>query len=151
MRRRHLGLWGRRLVRRRRGLLRLPLGRRLLGRLDGGWVGSPGRRVSASFWWLLVLTLVVVWGRNLLLNTDRYVQTVEPLASNAGVQNTVIAAVDAQFQGRIDLKSVLDLVLLPRRGAGVGASVAGCGGFVGEYGHHRVRAKRCVQKRCGRR
>ena len=62
----------------------------------------------------LVLTPVVVWGRNLLLNTDRYVQTVEPLASNPGVQNTVIAAVDAQFQGRIDLKSVLDPVLPPR-------------------------------------
>ena len=41
-------------------------------------------------------------------------QTVEPLASNPGVQNTVIAAVDAQFQGRIDLKSVLDPVLPPR-------------------------------------
>jgi hypothetical protein len=62
----------------------------------------------------LVLTPVVVWGRNLLLNTDRYVQTVDPLASNPGVQNTVIAAVDAQFQGRIDLKSVLDPVLPPR-------------------------------------
>jgi LPXTG-motif cell wall-anchored protein len=62
----------------------------------------------------LVLTPVVVWGRNLLLNTDRYVQTMEPLASNPGVQNTVIAAVDAQFQGRLDLKSVLDPVLPPR-------------------------------------
>jgi hypothetical protein len=36
------------------------------------------------------------------------------VASNPGVQNTVIAAVDAQFQGRIDLKSVLDPVLPPR-------------------------------------
>jgi LPXTG-motif cell wall-anchored protein len=62
----------------------------------------------------LVLTPVVIWSRNLLLNTDRYVQTVEPLASNPGVQNTVIAAVDAQFQGRLDLKSVLDPVLPPR-------------------------------------
>ncbi len=62
----------------------------------------------------LVLTPVVVWSRNLILNTDRYVQTVEPLASNPGVQNTVIAAVDAQFQDRIDLKSVLDPVLPPR-------------------------------------
>ena len=41
-------------------------------------------------------------------------QTVDPLASNPGVQNTVIAAVDAQFQGHIDLKSVLDPVLPPR-------------------------------------
>jgi LPXTG-motif cell wall-anchored protein len=56
----------------------------------------------------------VIWGRNLVLNTDRYVQTMEPLASNPGVQSTVIAAVDAQFQDRIDLKSVLDPVLPPR-------------------------------------
>jgi LPXTG-motif cell wall-anchored protein len=62
----------------------------------------------------LVLTPVVIWGRNLVLNTDRYVQTMEPLASNPGVQSTVIAAVDAQFQDRIDLKSVLDPVLPPR-------------------------------------
>jgi LPXTG-motif cell wall-anchored protein len=62
----------------------------------------------------LVLTPVVIWGRNLVLNTDRYVQTMEPLASDPGVQNTVIAAVDAQFQDRIDLKSVLDPVLPPR-------------------------------------
>jgi LPXTG-motif cell wall-anchored protein len=62
----------------------------------------------------LVLTPVVVWSRNLILNTDRYVQTMEPLASNPGVQNTVIAAVDAQFQDRLDLKSVLDPVLPPR-------------------------------------
>ena len=34
-------------------------------------------------------------------------------ARHPGVQNTVIAAVDAQFQGRIDLKSVLDPVLPP--------------------------------------
>ena len=62
----------------------------------------------------LVLTPVVIWGRNLLLNTDRYVQTVEPLASNPGLQNAVIAAVNAQFQDRIDIKSALDPVLPPR-------------------------------------
>ena len=62
----------------------------------------------------LVLTPVVIWGRNLLLNTDRYVQTVEPLASNPGVQNAVIAAVNTQFQDRIDIKSTIDPVLPPR-------------------------------------
>src|SRR5215468_3518619 len=62
----------------------------------------------------LVLTPVVIWGRNLLLNTDRYVQTVEPLASNPGVQNAVIAAVNTQFQDRIDIRSAIDPVLPPR-------------------------------------
>ena len=38
----------------------------------------------------------------------------EPLASNPGVQNTVVAAVDAQFQDRLDIKSALDPVLPPR-------------------------------------
>ena len=88
-------------------------------RSAGARVGGIARSAGVSIILVLgviclVLTPVVVWGRNLLLNTDRYVQTVEPLAGNAGVQNTVIAAVDAQFQGRIDLKSVLDPVLPPR-------------------------------------
>ncbi len=88
-------------------------------RSAGARVGGIARSAGVSIILVLsviclVLTPVVVWGRNLLLNTDRYVQTVEPLASNPGVQNTVIAAVDAQFQGRIDLKSVLDPVLPPR-------------------------------------
>ena len=88
-------------------------------RSAGARVGGIARSAGISIILVLsviclVLTPVVVWGRNLLLNTDRYVQTVEPLASNPGVQNTVIAAVDAQFQGRIDLKSVLDPVLPPR-------------------------------------
>jgi LPXTG-motif cell wall-anchored protein len=89
--------------------------RRSAGRRVAGIARSAGISIILVLSVIcLVLTPVVVWGRNLLLNTDRYVQTVEPLASNPGVQNTVIAAVDAQFQGRIDLKSVLDPVLPPR-------------------------------------
>ena len=89
--------------------------RRSAGARVGGIARSAGISIILVLSVIcLVLTPVVVWGRNLLLNTDRYVQTVEPLASNPGVQNTVIAAVDTQFQGRLDLKSVLDPVLPPR-------------------------------------
>jgi LPXTG-motif cell wall-anchored protein len=62
----------------------------------------------------LVLTPVVIWGRNLLLNTDRYVQTVEPLARDPGVQNAVIATIDAQFKDRVDISPLLNEVLPPR-------------------------------------
>jgi LPXTG-motif cell wall-anchored protein len=62
----------------------------------------------------LVLSPVAIWGRNLILNTDRYVQTVTPLAADTGVQNAVIAAVDRQVQANLDVPSLLADVLPPR-------------------------------------
>ncbi len=54
-----------------------------------------------------------VWGRNLLLNTDRYVSTVAPLASDPGVQQAVIKAVDTQFADKVDVKDFAASVLPP--------------------------------------
>ncbi|MGX7678981.1 hypothetical protein ACSMXN_08780 [Jatrophihabitans sp. DSM 45814] len=70
---------------------------------------------------LLVLTAVLatvsvpaIWGRNLVLNTDRYVQTLSPLASDPGVQAGVIKAIDTQFENNVDIKALLADVLPPR-------------------------------------
>lgn len=54
-----------------------------------------------------------IWGRNLVLNNDRYVQTLAPLASDPGVQNAVIAAVNAQFADKVDIASLAKDVLPP--------------------------------------
>lgn len=62
----------------------------------------------------LVLAPVAVWGRNLLLNTDRYVETLRPIASNPGMQDAVIRAVDNQVNAHLDVKSLLTDVLPPR-------------------------------------
>jgi LPXTG-motif cell wall-anchored protein len=62
----------------------------------------------------LVLSPVAIWGRNLVLNTDRYVETVTPLAADVGIQNAVIAAVNRQVQSKLDVSSLLADVLPPR-------------------------------------
>ncbi len=62
----------------------------------------------------LVLSPLAIWGRNLLLNTDRYVQTMAPLASNPGVQSAMVAAVDRQVEANLDVSSLVGGVLPPK-------------------------------------
>ena len=65
---------------------------------------------------VLCLTVmpVAIWARNLVLNTDRYVETMKPIAANAGVQNVVISAVDRRVDENLDVKALLADVLPPR-------------------------------------
>jgi hypothetical protein len=62
----------------------------------------------------LVLAPLTIWGRNLILNTDRYVATLKPIAGNAGVQDAVIAAVDRRVTENIDVTSLVQTSLPPR-------------------------------------
>ena len=62
----------------------------------------------------LVLMPLAIWGRNLVLNTDRYVETLTPIASNVGVQDAVISAVDRQVAANLDVKALVADVLPPR-------------------------------------
>lgn len=57
---------------------------------------------------------LAIWGRNLVLNTDRYVATLKPVASDPGVQDAIIRAVDNQVNSHIDVKSYISDVLPPR-------------------------------------
>jgi hypothetical protein len=61
-----------------------------------------------------LLSPVTVWGRNLVLNTDRYVKTLEPVASNPGVQQLVVNAVDKQVDAHVDVSTIVSQVLPPR-------------------------------------
>ncbi len=61
----------------------------------------------------LTVSVPAVWGRNLVLDTDRYVQTLTPLASDPGVQAAVVKAVDIQFQNHVDIRSTVQQVLPP--------------------------------------
>jgi hypothetical protein len=49
-----------------------------------------------------------------VLNTDRYVATLKPVASNAGVQDAVIKAVDNQVSANLDVKALVTGVLPPK-------------------------------------
>jgi LPXTG-motif cell wall-anchored protein len=87
---------------------------------------SPARRAgriarSSAAVILIVLGVLcftvaplAIWGRNLVLNTDRYVATLKPVASDPGVQDAIIRAVDNQVNAHIDIKSYISDVLPPR-------------------------------------
>ena len=62
----------------------------------------------------LTLSPLAIWGRNLILNTDRYVSTLEPLASNPGVQQGIVNVVTQQVHNNLDLSSYLNGNLPPR-------------------------------------
>jgi len=62
----------------------------------------------------LVIAPLAIWGRNLVLNTDRYVSTVSPLASDPAVQGAIIAAVDKQVDDNLDVSGLVGSVLPPR-------------------------------------
>jgi hypothetical protein len=70
----------------------------------------PGRIKRVSAWVLVVVacilavvSVVVVFARNQLLNTDTYVSTVAPLASNPAIQDQVATRVSEELIERTDL------------------------------------------------
>ncbi len=62
----------------------------------------------------LVLSPVAIWGRNLVLNTNHYVETVAPLVKNPGVQEVIVNQVDKQVQANLDVAAYVKQVLPPR-------------------------------------
>ena len=61
----------------------------------------------------LTLSVPAIWARNQVLNTDRYVATMEPLATNADVQASVEAAVNRQISARLDIEAFVEQALPP--------------------------------------
>jgi hypothetical protein len=63
---------------------------------------------------LAPLTVVSIWVRNQVLNTDRYVDTVTPLASNPDVINTAATEITNALFAKIDVESIAKKAL-PKR------------------------------------
>lgn len=59
---------------------------------------------------------VAVWGRNLVLDTDHYVQTLEPVGRDSGVQAAVIRLVDQQIDMHLDVTNLVKQALPGRAG-----------------------------------
>lgn len=93
--------------------------------------GSRAAHVTRSVIAVIAVTLglvcmtvspLAIWGRNLVLNTDRYVETLDPLASDPGVQAVVINLVSDSLSQRLDVSDrITDYV--PRIGQVVGPAV----------------------------
>lgn len=60
---------------------------------------------------MLTAAPVAMWARGTVLNTDRFVSTVAPLADEEGVQDAVIAAVNRAVSNRLDVSALLGGVL----------------------------------------
>ncbi|MFI5053513.1 MAG: hypothetical protein ACHQDE_04055, partial [Acidimicrobiia bacterium] len=69
---------------------------------------------------LIPLSAVALWSRNQLLNTDRYVETVSPLAGNADIQAAVATATVNALFAQVDAKSKIESAL-PSRADFLGA------------------------------
>jgi len=92
---------------------------------SGGVKDGPGRRRGRTIasWVLIVLacllailSVVVVYARNELLNTDTFVATVAPLAKDPNVQKTVATKVSDNLVARTDVEKKVKNALPARAG-----------------------------------
>ncbi len=86
--------------------------------------GVPRHRLRRIGSWVLlvlacilaVVSVFVVFARNQLLNTDTYVNTVAPLASNPAIQTQVAKQVSGNLIARTDVESRVKGALPPKAG-----------------------------------
>lgn len=89
---------------------------------SAGWLSTLGHGLRTTAVVLLVVlgtvcmtvTPLAIWGRNLVLNTDRYVETLKPVAQDPGMQDAIIAAVDRRVEAYVDVPAALDGLLPPQ-------------------------------------
>lgn len=81
--------------------------------------GGRGRRITVVV--LLVLACVLapiagtsIWLKNQVTNTDRYVRTVKPLASDPAIQSTIADDVTKALFTRVDIQARAQAALPPR-------------------------------------
>jgi hypothetical protein len=71
---------------------------------------------------LIPLSAVALWSRNQLLNTDRYVETVSPLASNADIQHAVATAAVNSLFDQVNAEDTIKAAL-PKRAEFLGGTL----------------------------
>jgi hypothetical protein len=78
------------------------------------WRGAGSGLLLTLGCGLAVLSLLALWLRGTLLNTDRYVSTVTPIAANPAVQDAVAARLETAIYSRVDFASLAQQVLPER-------------------------------------
>jgi hypothetical protein len=74
---------------------------------------------------LAPLSVAAIWTRNQVTNTDRYVATVTPLASDPAIQNAIADQITAQVFTYIDIKGLTTQAVDALAGRGLRPDVAG--------------------------
>jgi hypothetical protein len=72
---------------------------------------------------LIPLSAVAIWSRNQLTNTDRYVETVSPLAANPDIQQTVATVVVNALFDQVNAQNRIESAL-PKRAKFLGAPLS---------------------------
>ena len=80
---------------------------------------------------LAPLAVISVWARNTITNTDQFVKTLSPLASNPSIQASVSQNITKAINDQIDVQSLVADTLPPRASVLVGPISNGIEGFVG--------------------
>ena len=83
---------------------------------------------------LTVVTVLARYVRSEVLDTDRYVETVSPLAREPSVQDAAADQVTNEIVTRLDVESVAEDARRPPRRAGGAAGDHGAGGAAGRSG-----------------
>ena len=73
---------------------------------------------------LAPLSVAAIWTRNQVINTDRYVATVTPLASDPAIQNAIADQITAQVFTYIDIKGLTTQAVDALAGRGLRPDVA---------------------------
>ena len=74
---------------------------------------------------LAPLSVVAVWTRNQVTNTDRYVQTVSPLADDPAIQNAIADQITAQVFTYIDVQGLTSQAITALGDRGLSPGLAG--------------------------
>jgi len=74
---------------------------------------------------LAPLSLVAVWTRNQVTDTDRYVQTVSPLASDPAIQNAIADQITAQVFTYVDVQGLTSQAIAALTERGLAPALAG--------------------------
>jgi hypothetical protein len=87
--------------------------------VPGGATGPPGRPGGQQRWRVVVaavlivvgcvlapLSVVAIWARNQVTNTDRYVATVSPLARDPAIQQAIADQITAQIFRYLDVQGL---------------------------------------------
>jgi hypothetical protein len=127
---------------------------------DGAATGTQNRDIASgqsgkhlrwkriSSWVLLllacllaVLSVVTVFARNQLLNTDDYVKTVAPLASNPAIQTQVAKQVSENLIARADVQARVKAALPPKAGPLAAPITSGLEALTNEVALKTVQSK----------
>ncbi|HEV2873167.1 MAG TPA: hypothetical protein VG409_17320, partial [Actinomycetota bacterium] len=108
------------------------------GQGQGGKAGRPAAAAGGrQRWRTIVATLLIVvgcvlaplsvaaiWTRNQVTNTDRYIATVSPLASDPAIQNAIADQITAQVFTYIDIQGLTTQAVDALAGQGLRPEVA---------------------------